>query len=77
MRADNGIHRTGVRHDRSAGFTSAGSNHNYPVGSPGTVDRCCRSIFQDIDTFDILRIQAGNRISDQVDIVITVDFRSR
>ena len=58
--------------DRLSGTSFLGGNHNHTVGGTGTVDSGSRRIFQDSDTFDIVRTQSGNRRLCHVGNVVVV-----
>ncbi len=47
----------------SGSITFLGSNQNNPIRSLTSIQSCCRSTFQDTDTFHILRIQIGDTVT--------------
>lgn len=51
---------SGEVNNRFAHFTFLGSNHDYTIGSTGTVNGSCGSVFQNGDIIDVGRIQTGN-----------------
>ena len=56
-------HTTGIRHlNRLVGMSSFGRNDDNTIGTSRTIDSSCRSIFQHIEAFNVLRVDHRERI---------------
>ena len=56
-------HTTGIRHlNWLVGMSSFGRNDDNTIGTSRTIDSSCRSIFQHIEAFNVLRIDHRERI---------------
>ena len=55
-------------------MTLLGGDDNHAVGGFRSIESCCRCVFQHIDAVDILRIDAGDGITDAVHIVRIIQF---
>ena len=86
-----GIHRVEVRipgrgHDGGRSLvsddglgtflTALGRDNDNTVRGPGTVDGGRRGVLQDVDGLDIVRVQTGDGVTDEVDVVEGVDLGS-
>jgi len=49
-----------IRESCFSGFTLLGCDDNNTIGTTRTVDRCCRSIFQYVDGFNIVRVEGAH-----------------
>ena len=58
------ITETGTPH-----CSSLRRHHNHTVGSPGTVQCCCRRVLQHINALNILGIDTGNGVTDDIDVI--------
>ena len=71
--SDRGI----ITDNRLADMSLFSRHHDNPVSGTGSVKSGRRRIFQDVYTFDILRIDTGNSVSDTVDIIRIIQFLGR
>ena len=63
-----------IRDDRFSHTSFLGSYNNYTICCTCTIKGCCRSILQYINSFNILRINSGNCITYNIQIIRVVQI---